>query len=250
MDRVRLHRVSSVVIRQRDLGEADRIVVLFTRDSGKLSAVAKGVKRPRSKLAGSVQLFNHLDLLLAAGRTLDIITQVRPVDLFSHLRADVTRYFYASYLVELLDTLVEEHAAAPPLFDLLVAVLRGLDGEGDPPTLARGFELKLLTELGYGPELFTCVSCGTEIEGGHLGFATAEGGVVCARCQRTLGVMALSPTALQAMRDLVRMPPEELAARKLSRAAAQELAHLLRIFVDYHLPRPLRSTQFLSEARP
>jgi DNA repair protein RecO (recombination protein O) len=241
-----LQRVASVVVRQRDLGEADRVAVLFTRDLGKLSAVARGVKRPRSKLAGSLQLFNHLEVLLAAGRTLDVLTQARPLDLFSRLRTDMPRYAHASYVVELLDMLLEERAAAPPLFDLLVAVLRGLDGEGDPATLARGFELKLLTELGYGPELFTCVSCGTEVEGGRAGFSTAEGGLVCERCQRALGVGTVTPTALQAMRDLVQMPEEELVRRKLSRVAREELQRVLRAFVDFHLPRPLHSTAFLT----
>ncbi len=249
MDRIRLQRVSSVVIRQRDLGEADRIVVLFTRESGKLGAVAKGVKRPRSKLAGALQLFAHVEALLAAGRTLDVVTQARPVEAFPRLRVDLTRYAYASYVAELLDTLLEERASAPPVFDLLVTVLRGLDGEGDPATLARGFELRLLTALGYGPELFTCVSCGTEVEGGRAGFSTAEGGIVCERCQRAMGVGTLSPTGLQAMRDLLQMPEEELARRRLSRAASEELARVLRAFVDYHLPRPLHSTAFLAGGR-
>jgi len=249
VNRSRVHRVTSVVIRQRDLGEADRVVVLFTRELGKLSAVAKGVKRARSKLAGCLQLFAHVEALLAVGRTLDVVTQVRPLDPCYRLRTDMARYTHASYAAELLDTLLEERAPAPAVFDLLVAVLRGLDGEGDPATLIRGYELKLLSSLGYGPELFTCVSCGTEVEGGRAGFATAEGGVVCARCQRSLGVTPVSPTALRAMRDFAAMPEAELAGRKLSRPAAEELARVLRAFVDYQLPRPLHSTAFLTEAR-
>ena len=199
------------------LGEADRIIVLFTQELGKLSAVAKGVKRPRSKLAGAVQLFNHLEALLAVGRSLDVITQVRPLELFPRLRSDMTRYASASYVAELLDTLVEERAAAPPLFELLVTVLQGLDGEGDPATLLRGFELKLLTELGYGPELFTCVSCGTEVEGGRAGFSTAEGEWCASAVSAPSGWWRCHRPRLQAMRDLVQMPGEELARRKLSR---------------------------------
>lgn len=243
--RRRLYRVSAVVLRQRDLGEADRIVVLSTLERGKLSAVAKGVKRPRSKLAGGLQLFTKAEVLLAAGRTLEIITQARPLDNFYQLRTDLPRFAHASYLAELLDTLTEERSPDPELHLLLVAALKGLNEGGDPPTLGRGFELKLLSRLGYGPELHTCVSCGTEVEGGRAGFATTEGGVVCARCARTLGVGLLSPNALRALRDLLRLPLEELARRKLSREAAEELARVLRPFVDYHLPRRLRSAEFL-----
>ncbi len=159
----------------------------------------------------------------------------------------MSRYAHASYVVELLDALIEESVSAPELFDLLVTVLRALDGEGDPPTLARGFEIKLLTALGYGPELHTCVSCGTEVEGGRVGFSAAEGGIVCERCQRTLGVGLVSANAVQAMRDLVVMSEAELARRKLSKAAAEELARVLRAAVDFHLPWPLHSTAFLPE---
>lgn len=244
--RVRLYRVRAVVIRQRDLAEADRIVALYTGERGKLSAVAKGVKRPRSKLAGGLQLFAHVEVLLAAGRTLELVSQARPVDTFYQLRTDLRRYAHAGYAVELLDVLTEEQAADPELFDLLVTVLKGLNEGGDPPTLVRGFELKLLTRLGYGPELETCVSCATEVEGGSIGFATAEGGVLCARCLRTTGVGGISVNALRALRDLVRMPLPELPRRKLSRAASEELARVMRAFVDYQLPRPLRSAAFLN----
>jgi DNA repair protein RecO (recombination protein O) len=243
--RRRLYRVSAVVLRQRDLGEADRIVVLYTPHRGKLSAVAKGVKRPRSKLAGGLQLFTQAEILLAVGRTLEVITQVRPVEAYYRLRTDMARFAHASYAVELLDVLTEERAPDPDLFALLVAVLHGLDQESDPATLLRGFELQLLTRLGYGPELETCVSCGTEVEGGRAGFATSEGGVVCARCLGALGLGTISANALRAMRDLVRMTPEQLTRRKLSRAAGEELARIMRPFVDYQLPRRLRSAEFL-----
>ena len=246
MNRARVYRVEAVVIRQRDLGEADRIITLFARDRGKISAVAKGVKRPRSKFAGALQLFSHLRLLLAAGRTLDVITQLEPIDLFYRLREDMARYAHACYAAELLDVLTEEGAAEPDLFDLLVAVLTALEGGGDPATLIRGYELKLLSRLGYGPELDTCVSCAVEVEGGQAGFAVAEGGLQCPRCARTLGVMTISRPALRAMRELLQMPVEEMATRRLSRAARDELAQIMRPFVDYHVPRPVRCAAFLS----
>ena len=167
MRRVRLYRVSSILIRQRDLGEADRIVVLYSGERGKLSAVAKGVKRPRSKLAGGLQLFSHSSVQLAAGRALEVVTQIRPIDTFYHLREEMQRYAHACYIAELLDTLTDEGDPDPPLFGVLLATIRALDGDGDPPTLVRSFELKLLARLGYGPELNVCVGCGGAL-GGRL----------------------------------------------------------------------------------
>lgn len=246
MRRVRLYRVSSVVIRQRDLAEADRIVTLYTRERGKLSAVAKGVRRARSKLAGGLQLFSLAQVQLAAGRSLQVATQVQPADTFYHLREDMWRYAHACYVAELLDSLVDEEAPDRPLFELLVATLRGLDAGGDPPTLLHGFELRLLSRLGYGPELSVCVICGGDVDAGRAGFSASQGGVVCARCRAGRGAVALAPTALRAMRDLVALPPEEVITRRLSSSARRELQPIMRAFVDYRLARPLRSAEFLA----
>jgi DNA repair protein RecO (recombination protein O) len=244
--RVRLYRVSSVVIRQRALGEADRIITLYTRERGKVSAVAKGVRRARSKLAGGLQLFCHARMQLAAGRSLEVVTQVQPIDLFYRLREDMRRYVHASYAAELLDSLVDEEASDPALFDLLLGTYRGLDGGADPPTLTLAFQLKLLGRLGYGPELGICVLCGGEIGTGRAGFSAAQGGTVCGRCLRSHSAAAVGPEAVRAMRELAVLPTEELAKRRLTGAVREELERVLRPFVDYQLPRPLQSAEFLT----
>jgi DNA repair protein RecO (recombination protein O) len=255
-----------LLIRQRDLGEADRILTLFTRERGKLSAVAKGVKRLRSKLAPVLQLFAQARLQLAAGRSLEVVTQASPEQAFPHLREDVDRYACACYVAELADVMMEEHAAAEWVFELLAATLSALDAGGEMPeeeegrrspqgcgpagpqlgsaALVRGFELKLLSGLGYGPELEACVSCGVEVEKQAGGFSVPEGGVVCRRCARETGT-PLSPAALQGMRELVRLPQEELGRRRLTEKTRQELERLMRRFVDYRAERELRSAAFL-----
>jgi DNA repair protein RecO (recombination protein O) len=244
--RVRLYRVSSILIRQRDLGEADRIVILYTRERGKLSAVAKGVKRPRSKLAGGLQLFSHARVQLAAGRSLEVVTQVHPITALYHLREDMRRYTHASYAAEVLDAFTDEGSSDPPLFDLLLGTLSALDAGGDPGVLARSFELKLLTRLGHGPELDVCVLCGTAIGDRSAGFSPSQGGVTCADCVRGVGALRVSPTALRALQELRRLPVDELAARRLSAAAGNEVGQLMRSFVDHRLDRPLRSAEYLS----
>ena len=208
--------------------------------------MAKGVKRPRSKLAGGLQLFCQAGVQLAAGRSLDVVTQVQPVAAFYHLREEMGRYAHAAYVVELLDALTDEGDPDAVIFDLLVATLEGLDGGGDPATLAQGFELKLLGRLGYGPEMDVCVSCGRKVEGEEAGFSAPRGGVVCGRCRRAEGGSVLSPAALRAMRELRELAPEELAKRRLSGAAREEVGRLMRAFEEYHLQRQLRSAEFLS----
>lgn len=245
MGRSRLYRVSGVIIRQRNLGEADRVVVLFTQDRGKLSGVARGVRRARSKLAGSLQLFCHGRFLLAAGRSLDVITQVQLADTFSHLSQDIRRLSHASYLCELVDVLIEEGAPDEAIYDLLVAAFRALDEGSDPATAVRIFELKLLTHLGYGPEMHTCVSCGAEVEGGEMGFSAQEGGVLCHRCRQAQSVAIIPTGVLRAMRDMIELPMEGLAKRRLTAAVGQEMERVMRAYVDYRLERPLKSAEFL-----
>jgi DNA repair protein RecO (recombination protein O) len=242
---VRLYRVSSILIRRRDLGEADRIVVLYSGERGKLSAVAKGVRRPRSKLAAGLQLFSHSNVQLAAGRTLEVVTQVRPIDAFYHIRKEMQRYAHACYIAELLDALTDEGDADPTLFGVLLATLRTLDGDGDPPTLVRSFELKLLGRLGYGPELNVCVGCGTALGGRAAGFSAAEGGVLCDRCHNATSALDMSPTGLRALRELRRLPPEELVSRRLSASSQEEVGRLMRVFIDRQLGKPLRSAEYL-----
>jgi len=245
MSKARLYRVSAVVIRQRSFGEADQVIVLFTRERGKLAAVAKSSRKSLSKLAGGLQLFYHLRALLAAGRSLDVITQVQPIDTFLHLREDMVRFAHACYLCELVDSLTEEQAPDEMVFELLIEGLRALDGAGDPSTIARGFELRLFTHLGYGPELDLCVSCGAKVKGKELGFSAPGGGVLCGRCRAADGATPLTGSALQAMKDLIALPLEELAKRRLMVGVKQELQRLMRAYVDYRVERPLKSAEFL-----
>jgi DNA repair protein RecO (recombination protein O) len=183
---------------------------------------------------------------LAAGRSLEVVTQVSPIEAFYHLREDMQRYAYASYVAEVLDTLTDEGDPDRALFDILLETLRALDGGGHAPTLGRSFELKVLTRMGYGPELDVCVSCGAKAGDRGAGFSTPQGGVVCGRCLRSEGGSAVSATGLRALRELRRTPPKELAKRRLSAAAGAEVARLMRSFVDYQLSRPIRSAEYLS----
>ncbi len=243
VSRARSYQVSAIVLRQRDLGEADRIVVLLTRERGKLSAVAKGVKRARSKLAPALQLFTHARLQLASGRSLEVVTQAQAVAAFPRLRSDVERYACASYTAELADAMIEEGASCEWVFDLVESTLAALDDGGEMASLVRGFELKLLTGLGYGPELERCVECGVEVGDRAGGFSAVEGGVICPRCAR--GGAPISEAALAGLRGLLRLPQPDLGGKKLKESVRQELERLMRRFVDYRVERELRSAAFL-----
>jgi DNA repair protein RecO (recombination protein O) len=250
VSRLRSYPVSAVILRQRELGEADRILILYTRERGKLSAVAKGVRRPRSKFAASLQLFSRAQVQLAAGRTLEVVTQARALDICYQLRTDMARYAHASYVAELLDAVTEEGLADPPLFELLVETLSALDSGGEPTTLVRAFELKLLGRLGYGPELASCASCGAEIGGKARGFSATQGGVLCGKCLAAAGGgTPLSAGAARALRELRELATQELAGKRMNERTRQEVGRLMKAYLPFHIGRELRSAAFLEPAR-
>ena len=159
------------------------------------------MRRPKSRLGGNVELFTHVNVLLAQGRNLDIVTQAEAKRPFRHIRDDLWKASYASYAAELVDRFTEERMESRPVFDLLLDMLTFLDalpvraqpGElrekpGDAATAARvelaarNFELKLLGHLGYAPELGQCTECRTKLAPAENRFSAASGGVLCDGC--------------------------------------------------------------------
>ncbi|HUT74501.1 MAG TPA: DNA repair protein RecO [Armatimonadota bacterium] len=246
MPRPRLYRVSALVLRQRDLREADRILTLLTRERGKLRVVAKGVRRSRSKLAAGAQLLCCSDLQLAAGANLDLITQCELRCGFYGLREDLRRLSYASYFADLVDAFVEEHDGGERIFDLLLAALARAEQGERLELLARVFELRLLSALGYAPQLGACVRCGAELADEWMGFSPASGGVICRRCaDAEPGWQRLSAGALRSARICAKASPRLLPRISLTRAGGAELERALRAHIEYYLGRRLRAGCFL-----
>jgi len=254
----RLFRVNAIVIRHRDLGETDQILTLLSRQRGKLRAVAKGVKRLKSKLAAATQLFSHSRFLIAQGRNLDVVSQAEVIESFYALREDLARVAYASYFAELADAVVQERQPCEAIFDLLLAALHRLAGEGggarpSAPTasgemerLARVFELVLLAESGFEPELSACARCGAKVAVAASGFSAALGGVVCAACAPQVGgVRPLSAAALQAARRFSKAAPGLLPRAELTPRDRTQLRAALRAHLEYRLDRRIRSARFI-----
>ncbi|GBD16235.1 DNA repair protein RecO [bacterium HR26] len=218
--RIRLYRVEAVVLRRWDLGEADRILNLYTRQRGKLRAVAKGVRRPKSRLAGHLELFARSSLLIARGRDLDIVTQAELIDPYRDLRRDERRIGLAGYVADLLDALTSEDDPQPLVFELLTETLRGIASQPDPFFVVRRYELRLLSALGYQPELYRCVVCGRPLEPVTNAFAPQLGGVACPPCAaRDPAAVPLPVSAVKALRLLA----GERWATVLERRTGQEL---------------------------
>lgn len=246
----RVYRTEGIVLRRQDLGEADRILTLYTPSYGKIRVVAKGVRKPTSRKTGHVELFVRADMLIAHGRSLDILTQAQMLDAFTPLRSDLVHATYAAHFVELLDAFTEEADASPSLYSLLSNGLTWLTRSSDLRRTARYYELRLLELAGYRPELFHCVSCGRPTEPRSQFFSPAEGGVICPSCGQTRPhARTLSLKALKVLRHLQTQPFEVVEQVALSSATHKECERLLHEALTYHLERRLKSAAFLERLR-
>jgi len=246
----RVYKTEGVVLKRSDVGEADKIVTLYTPYLGKIRAVAKGVRRPTSKLGGHVELFTLTQVLIARGRNLDIITQAETRRSFIELRDDLRRLSYAYYLAELVDRFTEEHIENTPLYQLLLAALGALGGGRDLDLELRAFELHLLRLVGYQPQLFHCVACGRPLEPVVNAFSAAVGGVLCPGCG--LGEplrREVSLDALKVLRFLQTNDFPAFARLRVSPTLNEELEALLGEYVRYLLERNLKSAEFLQTLR-
>lgn len=248
--RERVYRTEAVVLRRFNLGEADRLLTLFSLEHGKLKAIAKGARRPKSRKAGHLELFTRVQLLLARGRELDIITQAEALDTFPKLRDDLIRIGQASYIIELVDAFTVERDVNRLLYTQLTTALDRLSHQSSVEATIRFFELRLLELSGFRPELFVCVHCKNEIRPEDQFFSAALGGVVCARCGSSRKeVRPISLTALKVLRHFQRSSYETAAQVQVRPSVHTELDGLMEDYINYILERRLHTTQFLRKVK-
>lgn len=231
-----LYKEQGIVLRTIRLGEADRIVTLLTQGSGKVRAVAKGVRKTRSKFGARLEPFTHVDLLLYRGRELDIVTQAEIITPFREIRDSYERFTAGEVVLEAIDRVTEEHERSVRTFMLLLGALRQLARTGDPPVVVDAFLLKLASLAGFRPHLSACAACGTP--GPHLRFSVSQGGMVCESCRSGAAVRLAeaTPPYLAALLD-----GEWETTEQADDEVRSEGSGLVRAFVEYHFDRPLRA---------
>ena len=232
-----LFRDRGMVLRTIRLGEADRIVTLMTEQHGKVRAVAKGVRRTKSKFGSRLEPLSHVALLGWQGRgDLDMINQVEVIDTFRTVREDLDRMSAAMSMLEVVDQIGQERHGNPRLYEMLVGAMAAL-AERDSPMVAPAFFLKVLALEGSAPVLDVCVSCGQEDSGLLVAFDLTEGGVLCRTCRRGRplsagGLLLLRRTLGGGLAGVLAEPPS---------AAVDEVTSLATEAMEAHLDRRLRS---------
>jgi DNA repair protein RecO (recombination protein O) len=230
-----LYRDEGIVLRTHKLGEADRIVSVLTRQHGKVRAVAKGVRKTKSRFGGRLEPASHVDVLLYEGRgELDIVSQAETLDAFRPLRDDLDRLARAVALLEAADQLALEREANPRLYDMLVGALRTLS-ERNAALVVPGFLLKALALEGFRPQVEACVACGADAP--LVSWAVEEGGLRCAAHRMGPAVGADAVGVLQDM--LGGRLAAALAETRPS--VVSEVDHLVVRAFEHHVERRLRS---------
>ena len=251
MPRPRLYVTDAIVLSRFDLGEADRVLTLITPRDGKLKAIAKGVRRPTSRLGGSLEPFAELRVALARGRTFDVVTQVSVGHAWLRLRDSLESAATAWYLAELADRSLEERHEAEPLYGLLRRAYELLDAGMAPGRVARWYEMHLADELGVRPEVDRCVECDRMLEPTEtFRWVPPLGGVLCGRHPGPpVAIAGLSVAALKLLKAYQRLDVEALAALRLPAPVEREVEEAMRGFIRDSLERDPRSLAFLDEVR-
>ncbi len=232
----RQFRTQAIVLSRRDFGESDRLLTLFTPDYGKISAIAKGARKPQSKVSGHVELFARTDVMIHKGRNLDILAQAELIDPYLGLREDLTRGAYANYIAELLDRFTaDEDVSQSDLFVLLHQTLQRIADDDDDPRLAtRFYELMLLDLVGFRPELMECVVKREPLLPQAHFFSNEEGGIVSqlAAPQMSSGLVSIDFNTLKLLRHMQRNEKKYERVRSL-KVTPEQHAHAERIMLGY-----------------
>ena len=244
----RLRTVEAVIISHKDFGEADRLVNLFSLEGGKIRALAKGVRKIRSRKAAYLEPFMHSKIVLARGKTFWIITQADAIHNNLAIRDSLVKTGQSAYVMELADRLSIEEDPAPAVFRLLVNTLKRINEGGEAFVVLRFFELRLLDQAGFRPDLTDCVDCGKKITAQDQYFSTAQGGVLCPACGKLHNHMRkVSMNTLRFLRHFQRSAFSDIADVSVPSVVQAEMTVLMDSYISSVVERKLNAPDFIKQ---
>lgn len=241
-----MNKWEGIVLKSIPYGESNKIVTIYTREAGKMTAMARGAKKPASRLAAVTQSFTHGFFLLRTGRGMGTLEQGEPIDSMRHIREDLEATAYASFVVELIDRLTDDQSQSPNVFSLLYDALHAINEEYDPEAIALFVEWKMLPVAGVHPVLHQCANC--RATDGEFAFSFKEIGFLCHRCFHIDPYLVrLTPTQLRLIRTFFTVPIQEVGSLKLKKATKQFMKKIVRTVYDEQVGIRLKSRQFLDQ---
>lgn len=250
-----IHRTHAIVLRSRKVRESSKILVLFTDKCGKISAIAKGSLKPKSKFGSSLELFTRSSIIFykKENRELHTLSHSETLESYKGIKDDVFKLAYASVAAEMVERLIPVEEPNAPLFGLLASVLKqiNLAERTQLEVILSSYELKALYLVGYGPELANCVRCSKPVEE-DASFGLLSGGVLCPDCRnKDLNAMALSPEALALLRACRSESIERIRKTYSADRTSREAADILNAFFRAQISEgaKVRSLDFLERIR-
>ena len=237
--------VTGMVLSAAPIGEYDRRVVLLTKERGRISAFAKGARRPNSSLVAAVNPFAFGEFTLYEGRNSNTIHSAKISNYFSELRADVEGAYYGFYFLEMAGYYTREGQDEKDMLKLLYQTMRALTNPKIPNRLIRHiFELKAISINGEAPQVFQCVTCG-DTQRPHV-FSVRSGGLVCSECMMdVVDGLQLDTSTLYAMQYIESSKIEKLYTFVLSEQVLNELAKVMRRYMDVYVGKQFKSLEIL-----
>ena len=246
------YKTPGLIIKKTKLGEADRILTIFTPDMGKIQGFAKSVRKPQSKLSGHLEMLTYSQLTLTKGRGLDTIIGSQNIDSFIDIKDDLYRVSYALYIAELIDYFTDEGTADKDLFEHTIECLQHMGKTSHPMYLLRYFETRMLTYTGFKPEIDNCVICQKELDKSNLGgFSPSAGGMLCLDCRehsRHYGYF-LSNSAYKTLRFLEECNIDDLESEVPDPDTIAELEMILRRYIRFVLEKDVRSIPWIDHLK-
>jgi DNA repair protein RecO (recombination protein O) len=241
-------KTEGIIIRTQDYGESNKIITVLTQGYGKISLMARGARKMKSRLSSVVQLFTYGQFLFFKGsaKSMGNLSQGEVIHSFRDLRQDLTKTAYAAYCAEWMDKVLTHDEPGGYAFQLLLQTFEYLAEDKNASVLARLFEMKMLTLAGYKPQVDACVRCGRQE--GHFGFSVPEGGFLCDHCLvYDRGRLEVSPGTLKLLRLFYYFELSRLGEISVKKETSEELRQVLWAFIDYHTPLRFKSRAFLEQ---
>ena len=248
----------AIVIKSQSLGEIDKIISFYTSNFGKVRAVARGIKRPKNRYGGSLELLNYGDLVffLRPHKDLQIINSFDILDSFNTLKDDLTKIAHAFYIAELLDATGVEGKVNDVAFQLTLQALSSMESITHPELLVHAYELQLLTLMGFRPQLQNCVGCSGNITGNNpltpfikgetFRFSPPLGGMLCSKCfYKDASALSLSRGTCELMKRMQTLDLSLVKRISASDTVKHELKTALSAFISFQLERQFKSLEFI-----
>lgn len=238
-------KVSGIVIKEVQTGDADKIVTLFTKSHGKVQAFAKGARRTKSPFAACTQLLCYSDMILFKGKEMYNLSSCEIVESFYSIRNDVERLTYCSHITEIINDVVQEEQPSYRLLQLYLNTLYMMSKENKSSLLlTRIFELRMLSILGYAPHVKTCKSCNKEDELEFFSFKNCS--LICSKClDKDNTAVRLSKGAVKALQYIVHAPLKSLFSFEVSKEIVKELSMISTRYLKERLEKDYKILQFL-----